>query len=108
MTNESIMNEYYERKKNKMSRRDRYTQEERIYDCRSRIQEQSETSFKTQKPEVGEIWHIRIKNNVTLTTMKVKDLSERTVLLITTIDEACMKSGIRYEINDIEFIEKVK
>ena len=92
-----------------MPQRERYiSQEERIYDCKSKIQEQSKTSFNTQKPEVGEIWYIRIRDAIGVSTMRVKDLTEYTVLLIEPKNDCLSIEGTRYTFNDIEFIEKVK
>lgn len=92
-----------------MPQRERYiSQEERMYDCRSRIQEQSEALLKSKKPEVGEIWYIRIRDAIGVSTMRVKDLTEYTVLLIEPKKESLSIEGTRYTFNDIEFIEKVK
>lgn len=89
-----------------MPQRDRYIpQDERIFDCRSKIQEQSKNTRLGQKPEVGEIWYIRIKDNTEISTMIVKDLTEKTVLLE---HDRLASIAPRYALNDIEFIEKAK
>ena len=99
-----------------MPQRDRYISQE--LEKTENVKQKIDYIYKTgnlydvnitnQYPKVGEIWYVRIRDNTTLSTMKVKDLSEKTVLLISTTDEACMKSGYRYSLTDIEFVEKAK
>lgn len=52
-------------------------------------------------------WYIKINKSLGVSECKIKDITEKTVLL-EFLNDSVPRSSIRYALSDIEFIEEIK
>lgn len=107
MSTEDIRNEHL--KRNKMPQRERYESQYNARREREIYKEQvQERVFRhLQTPKIDEVWYLKVRDAVGVSKMRIKDLTEYTVLLRDADKEYLHTEGTRYTLNDIMFIEKV-
>lgn len=60
------------------------------------------------RPSVNEVWHVRFPGDAELYTVKVTEVTPKTIAFTLVGNPLCIRPSQRFEHSDVKFVEKAK